>query len=68
MLLGRYLTNGDPDTSFSSDGFTAIDFGPRFDVANWDVAIQPDGGIVGVGGNVRAGNDCRVALARVVGG
>ena len=67
MLFGRYLANGDPDTSFSSDGFTAIDFGPRFDTAN-AMAIQPDGGIVGVGGNVRAGNDCRVALARVVGG
>ena len=65
MLLGRYLTNGDPDTSFSSDGFTAIDFSPRFDAA-WDVAIQPDGGIVGVGG--ASDNVGSVALARVVGG
>jgi hypothetical protein len=64
MLLGRYLTNGDPDTSFSGDGFTPIDFSPRFDIA-WDVAIQPDGRIVGVGS---ADSDQRVALARVVGG
>lgn len=64
MLLGRYLTDGSPDPSFSGDGFAQLDFSPNFDIA-WDVAIQSDGAVVGVGS---ADNDSKVALGRVVGG
>lgn len=63
MLLGRYLADGTPDPSFSGDGFAPINISPEFDIA-WDLAIQADGGIVGVGD---AANGSRIALARVVG-
>lgn len=64
MLLGRFLASGAPDTSFSGDGFALLDFSPNFDVA-WDVAIAPDGAVVGVGS---ANNGNKLALGRVVGG
>jgi uncharacterized delta-60 repeat protein len=47
MGVARYLTDGVPDFSFSSDGRKAIGFG-HDDEAN-AVALQPDGKIVVVG-------------------
>lgn len=64
MLLGRYLSDGTPDPSFSGDGFAPINLSPNFDVA-WDLAIQPDGAIVGVGD---ANNGAKLGLIRVAGG
>ena len=64
MLLGRYLADGSPDPTFSGDGFAPINLSPNFDVA-WDLAIQPDGAIVGVGD---ADNGAKLGLIRVAGG
>lgn len=63
MLLGRYLTDGTPDPTFSGDGFAPVNLSPNFDVA-WDLAIQPDGAIVGVGD---ADNGAKLGLIRVAG-
>jgi uncharacterized delta-60 repeat protein len=60
FLVARYLKTGQLDTSFSTDGWSNIDFG-GIDGA-LDAAIQADGRIVAVG--VKGGVDEQVAVAR----
>ncbi len=50
----RYNTDGSPDTSFDGDGSVIVDMG-NYDFIN-DLAIQPDGKIVVVGGSGIAGS------------
>ena len=64
FAVWRLLTNGDPDGSFSGDGFVTTDFadvvGPAsLDESGADLAIQTDGKIVVVG---RGGDE--LAMAR----
>jgi uncharacterized delta-60 repeat protein len=60
--VARYLSNGDPDTTFHSTGFVTTDFGANNDQA-YHVAVQPDGRIVVAGVSNAGGND-DFALAR----
>lgn len=48
LAILRYLPNGELDTNFGENGFVLYDNTP-YDVCN-DLAIQPDGKIVAVGG------------------
>ena len=47
FALARYLPNGDLDESFNHDGKATIGFGGTGEA--FDVAVEPDGGIVAVG-------------------
>jgi uncharacterized delta-60 repeat protein len=49
FALVRYRSDGELDPTFGDDGIVRTNFTPGDDVA-WDVAIQPDGRIVAVGG------------------
>ena len=49
FAIARYLPDGSLDPSFGNDGIVGADFQPSDDIA-WDVALQPDGRIVAVGG------------------
>lgn len=48
FTLARFMANGDPDTSFGVNGIVQTGFGTQYASA-YDVAIQPDGGIVAAG-------------------
>jgi uncharacterized delta-60 repeat protein len=60
FLVARYQANGQPDPSFSTDGWLTTDFGDG-DLA-FGVAIQPDGRIVAAG--MTGENQGQVAVAR----
>jgi uncharacterized delta-60 repeat protein len=45
----RYRPDGDLDDTFGGDGIVATNLTPTDDIA-WDMALQPDGRIVAVGG------------------
>ena len=65
--VARYQTNGSLDTTFSGNGWAAVDFSSRPDWA-WDMALQSDGGIV-LAGIVRGGSgttDPTTALVRFI--
>lgn len=47
-LLARFERNGSRDTSFGTNGFTIVDFGPFPDIA-LGIAVQTDGKIVAAG-------------------
>lgn len=49
FALVRYRPDGRLDHTFGGDGIVRTDFTPGDDVA-WDMAIQPDGRIVAIGG------------------
>jgi uncharacterized delta-60 repeat protein len=64
VAVARLNPNGSPDTTFSADGKTTIDFGfPTFGEA---VALQPNGRIV-VAGQLLDGTNTNFGLARVLG-
>ncbi len=60
FALARYNPDGSLDPSFAGDGMQTTDFGRDFESAS-DIALQPDGKIVVVGGGGPGGN---FALAR----
>lgn len=67
FLIARFNGDGTPDTSFSFDGKTTIDFdGGTGQDQCYGIAVQPDGKIVAVG-FTRGGdpNSDRFALARM---
>jgi uncharacterized delta-60 repeat protein len=61
-MVARYNTDGTLDTSFSTDGFTPVDFSPAWDYAP-DLALQADGAIV-IAATVD--NDDRAGVARIL--
>jgi len=63
LATARFLENGDPDNSFSGDGFDIVDFFGGVDAAS-DLIVDPDGKIVVVGGSVPAGSYRRFVLLR----
>jgi uncharacterized delta-60 repeat protein len=64
VAVARLNPNGSPDTTFSADGRTTIDFGfPTFGEA---VALQPNGRIV-VAGQLVEGTNTNFGIARVLG-
>jgi uncharacterized delta-60 repeat protein len=62
--VARYLPDGTPDSSFSDDGQTLVDFGDDNDFPT-ALALQPDGKIVVVGGTLATGIGHAFALARL---
>ncbi|MFO1002834.1 MAG: hypothetical protein U0936_21090 [Planctomycetaceae bacterium] len=67
--VARYLANGSPDLSFSTDGRTTISFGPGYaESGAADVVIQSDGKILIVGSATRIINQngySDIALVRL---
>jgi uncharacterized delta-60 repeat protein len=61
--VARYTEDGDPDTTFSTDGRQRTDFGGKGDTAE-AVAQQGDGKLVVAGSSQAAGDSDRFALAR----
>jgi len=61
--LARYNSNGTLDTSFSTDGKVATDYGGSINDAKGGIAIQPDGKIL-VGGSMYNGKDNDFAIYR----
>lgn len=49
FVITSILPNGTKDPAFGTDATVKLDFGPGYERA-WDVAVQPDGKIVAVGG------------------
>lgn len=67
FIVARYESDGDPDTTFSSDGFTVIDFGEDSETAT-SVAIQSDGKVVVGGTSTTTGefqDEDKFAVARL---
>ena len=64
FTVARFEPDGDPDTTFSGDGFQTIDFGGDRDAIH-ALAIQPDDDkIVAAGSVVETSGDIDFALAR----
>ncbi|MEM7053064.1 MAG: hypothetical protein AAF446_00810 [Pseudomonadota bacterium] len=63
MVVVRYETDFELDTSFGTGGVAQIDFGGNAVEAN-SAVLQPNGSII-VGGFVDSGNDRNLALARL---
>lgn len=63
FAVARYNADGSPDTSFSGDGKTSIGFGA--DEVSWDVALQADGKLVLVGGEIGNPVDGDFEVARL---
>jgi uncharacterized delta-60 repeat protein len=61
--IARYLSNGDPDTSFSGDGRQRTDFSGTGDSAG-AVALQDDGRIVVAGVTTNASENGKFAVVR----
>ena len=59
FAVARYLDNGDPDVSFSTDGKVITSFGTNGAVAR-AVAVQPDGRIIAAGYAPGQDNDAAV--------
>lgn len=64
FALARYLADGTPDGSFGDGGRLTTDFGDASNDSAADVAIQPDGRILAVGGAGPCLPRCLTALAR----
>jgi uncharacterized delta-60 repeat protein len=62
FILARFTAAGMPDTSFGLDGIVRTGVG--FGAAATDVAIQPDGKLVAVGGTIVSQIDANFALMR----
>jgi uncharacterized delta-60 repeat protein len=62
-FVARLLGTGALDPSFSGDGYSPVDFSPRFDAAG-DLAIQDDGAIVF---SVSVDDERRVGVGRLSG-
>ena len=67
FAIARYLTFGDPDSTFSGDGRRTVDFIGTGDVAE-AVAIQENGRIVVAGSSNDLDHTRRFAVARVKAG
>src|SRR5262249_14335772 len=52
FMLARFNTDGTPDPSFGTDGYTILYFGPDRHAGAHAVAIQPDGAIVAAGSSI----------------
>jgi uncharacterized delta-60 repeat protein len=63
FAVARYNVDGSLDRGFADNGMRTINFGLATSLA-YDVAIQPDGGIV-VAGCAGGGNNYHIALARL---
>jgi uncharacterized delta-60 repeat protein len=66
FALARYKANGSLDSTFGVGGKLTTDMGGKRGSA-YDLAIQPDGKIVVVGGSEISGDDWGLALVRYLG-
>jgi uncharacterized delta-60 repeat protein len=63
FAIARYTSQGEPDPSFSGDGFETTDFGTGDYEEAFGVAVDDQGRIV-AGGDADVGNDSDLGLAR----
>jgi uncharacterized delta-60 repeat protein len=64
FMAARLLPNGNPDTSFDSDGKASVDFGGRTDTVQ-AAALGPSGELVLAGGTQTAGGETDVGVAEL---